>query len=192
MPVLPTENTSGLHRGGGCYVRRNNRFLCHCWLRRTLPKPQRMLLRRLVYIWAPQGCGVVTSDVSDLTLIPAEVAASCSLHPGSIRVGVITPDVTTVLLCHRWLRRTLPRSRRRWLHHQVYIQAPQGCRLLRQAYDEQRGHTIDVLTLRPRGQSRYTKDLIRCIASGSGDEVDMFWGKRPQSRLVGTIEEEEG
>ena len=64
--------------------------------------------------------------------------------------------------------------------------------MLRQAYDEQRGHTIDVLTLRPRGQSRYTKDLIRCISFGSGDEVDMFWGRRPQSRFVGTIEEEEG
>ncbi len=54
------------------------------------------------------------------------------------------------------------------------------------------GQNIDVLTLRPSGERRYTKGLIRCIASGSGDEVDMFWGRRPQSRFVGTIEEEEG
>lgn len=55
---------------------------------------------------------------------------------------------------------------------------------------KQQGRNIHVLTLIPNGESRYTKNLIRCIPTGKDEEVGLFWGRWPQSRFVGVFEKE--
>ena len=56
--------------------------------------------------------------------------------------------------------------------------------LMQGGTDEQ--HTIDVVTVRPTGERRFTKALVQCHTSGTGDAV-MFWGRWPPSRFDGLV-----